>query len=223
MIRWPAALLALVLLGGCSSLTRLPPPGAQGVVEVLVFCDSFHSGLVVPAAAVTSGLSVVGGRPVDWPWLTIHYGERGTMLDPTTGCVHWSRLAVDPMPGLVQVDRHPVIGPAAWHYLGVDGTTVKLYRFTVDAAGWQALQDRLRTTWIEGPHVPKSESDPTTYWPCPRDWALHDNCHDFTLDLLRAAGLPLRSRPIVGARQMRIDLDRAEEVLAQAGITVLSP
>jgi hypothetical protein len=188
-----------------------------------VFCDGFHSGLVVPAAEVDPVLSPVSGPAARWPWLTLHFGERRTMLDPTTGCLHFASLAVVPGAALVQVDRHPAVEADTWRYLGVDERQVRLYRFTVDEAGWRAWQERLRSTWIAGPCLGRPPGDPTTYWPCPRTWSINDNCHDFTLSLVRAAGLPLRARWFYGARQMRLDLPRAQAELAAAGLTAIGP
>jgi hypothetical protein len=211
------------LLVGCSALTRHPPAARGPTHQLTVFCDDFHSGLIVAAAEVDPQISQVAGPAADWPLLTIHFGERRTMLDPTVGYLHFASLAVAPGPGLVQIDRHPTLSPATWRYLGVDQERVRLYRFSVDAAGWQAWQDCLREQWITGEPLAKTPDDPTTYWPSRRDWSIADNCHDFTLSFVRAAGLPLQQRWYYGARQMHLDLPRAQAELTAAGITALSP
>ena len=223
MIRLCAFLIALWLLAGCSALTRKPAPVSGPTHELTVFCDNFHSGLIVPAAEVDPAFSRVDGPAATWPLLTIHFGERRTMLDPTVGYGHFAVLVVVPSAALVQVDRHPAINTDTWRYLGVDEAHVRLYRFTVDEAGWQAWQACLRSQWIGGEPIAKEPTDPTTYWPSRRDWSVTDNCHDFTLSFVRAAGLPLQQRWYYGARQMRLDLPRAQAELAAAGITVISP
>jgi len=223
MFRLGVVLIALGLLAGCSALTRKPSAASGPTHELTFFCDNFHSGLIVQAAEVDPAFSRVDGPAATWPLLTIHFGERRTMLDPTVGYGHFALLAVVPSAALVQVDRHPAINAATWRYLGVDEEHVRLYHFTVDEAGWQAWQECLRSQWIGGEHLSKSTTDPTTYWPSRRDWSITDNCHDFTLSFVRAAGLPLQQRWYYGARQVRLDLPRAQAELAAAGITVISP
>lgn len=211
-----------LLLGGCGTLTRLPPPSAVPVHELTVFSDAFHSGVVVRAAACDPALDQAQGFLAAWPWLTIHSGERKWMLDPEAGMLHAAGLGFSRHPALLQMDRHTNLDQA-WGYIGVDRATLRLWHFQVSEAGWAAWQRHVREAWIAGPHLPRPPGDPTTYWPCQHDWWLDSNCHDFTLAMLRAAGLPLRQRWIYSARQVHLDLTRAQEALTAAGITVLDP
>ncbi|MCK6489198.1 MAG: hypothetical protein L6R48_12875 [Planctomycetes bacterium] len=157
------------------------------------------------------------------PWRSLHFGEREWMTDPATGTWHAFTLYFIGGPGLVQMDRLFAVGPRDLAYVGFDPERARCWRFQVDEHGWRAWQERLRRHWATGGTNSSTQGPATTYIETDQRWTRSCNCHDFTADLLRAAGCDLTPRGWYGARQLTRDLDCAVEQLAAKGIAVIGP
>lgn len=216
-------LLAALLLAGCGGILRsVPPQGLKGTRTILVFADHFHSGIVLPSAAVGPELDGRPARELEGrPWTALHFGEEVWMTDLSTGFWHAASLAVSPGPGMLEVDRLPSRDLTP---LGVDAARLRWWSFPVDEAGWSGLLAAFEGRWVDRgrPQAPAPVAF-ARYLPSSRKWSLSNNCHDFTLDLLRGAGLDLRPRAIYDAGRLRKDLDRAQEELDAAGVVVIGP
>ena len=170
--------------------------------ELLVAVDQFHSVLIIPAVHAPAPGPATG-------WATLHYGERRWMTAPDWGFWHAATLGVTGGRGLIQSDRFADLSQLP-ETVQMDPATVRIWRFRVSEEAWTALSERLRTHWRDRADSAFATLDQvTTYLPSQREWTLSENCHDFTVDLLRSAGVPVpHGRVIIGARQLRLDLDR---------------
>lgn len=219
-----AALALALLLAACAPLRQVPPAGLQPHRELQVWVDHFHSALIVKAGDCDPAL-MPWVAPLDpaVPWRSVHYGERRWMTDPDTGTCHALSLFFTGGPGLVQMDRLFAVGRRDLAYVGFDPARARCWRFQVDERGWRAWQERLRQRWATGGVNSATPGPATTYVETAESWTMSCNCHDFTLDLLRAAGCDLPVRGWYGARQLAHDLDRAQAELERRGIQVVGP
>jgi hypothetical protein len=218
-------LVVVLLLAGCAQPVRqVPPPSLKPLHELQIWVDHFHSAVIVKADDCDPALLPwVAPADPQVPWRAIHYGERAWMTDPTTGTWHAFSLYFTGGPGLVQMDRLFAVGDRDLTYVGFDPARARCWRFQVDERGWRAWQERLRQHWATGGTNPSTPGPATTYIETEQRWTRSCNCHDFTADLLRAAGCDLTPRGWYGARQLTRDLDRAVESLSTQGITVIGP
>ncbi len=193
-------ILFCVVLCGCAAPSR-PTAVSDGIV--IAFADDFHSGIVLERAAAPPALlpAQVGGAP----WIAFHFGERQWIRGEADGVWDALRLGVCSGDGGVQVD-----GVTWWVHArgGTDPSRVRVWAFPVSSAELASLQARL-DSWIS----PGGDREPirpgSCWWPAQRGWSVRTNCHDFTVDLLHAAGIQVDQPPIMLAAPLRAALDRA--------------
>lgn len=195
-----ACLAALLALAGCAAAPARPPPPPEALV--VAFADEFHSGVIVPRDCVPARW---WPRPAPYPWLVLHYGERRWITGEAHGVWPALRLALIGGEGGVQIDS-----VLSWRHRrgGTDPDRVRLWVFPVSAAEAAALGERL-SWWIEASGSPGALGPTSRWWPSARPWTLFTNCHDFTADLLAAAGIAVERPPIMQAAPLRAALDRA--------------
>jgi len=193
------------------------------VARVRVFTDGFHSGLVLPRVSVPRDLDpAVEGWPQTFRGRSFHYGEAAWTSGENMSDFHAVRLAFVPGVGVIQTDATPLDLP---DIPGTDRAHLRVWTFALDTASLEALLQRLRQEWLVPGAVPRLAfpGDPSHLIACPNDWSVWHNCHDFTADLLRAAGLDLPSHTIATAGVLASDLDLAQAALDRAGVQVLTP
>jgi hypothetical protein len=108
---------------------------------------------------------------------------------------------------------------------GLDRAKLRTWDLRLSQRAMDALVARLEHYWLAQP-ITAVEVDgiaPTKVYAAARDWSAFDNCHDFTIDLLRAAGLDLRGRMIWLAGGFTVALDSATDQVQAAGIRVIGP
>lgn len=193
-------LLLCVVLCGCAGQPR--PAAAPPAGIVVAFADDFHSGVVVERAAAPAALLPAVART---PWVAFHFGERRWIRGEADGLCDALRLGVCSGEGGVQVDAVPW-----WVHArgGTDPARVRVWAFPVSAMELAALQARL-ADWIAPAAVSEALRPGSCWWPARRGWSLRTNCHDFTVDLLHAAGIPVAQPPLMLAAPLRAALDRA--------------
>lgn len=193
-------ILFCVVLCGCAAPPR---PGATAEAMVVAFADDFHSGIVLERAAAPPALlpALVAGAP----WIAFHFGERRWIRGEADGICDALRLGVCSGDGGVQVD-----GVAWWVHArgGTDPSRVRVWAFPLSRAELAALQARL-DSWIPPGAAREPIRPGSCWWPARRGWSLRTNCHDFTVDLLQAAGIQVDQPPIMLAAPLRAALDRA--------------
>ena len=224
MSRILSVLCLILVLAGCSGgLRGLPPRDLQPATTLVVFCDGFHSGLLVDRQVLPERLNPKVPGPADaGARRSLHFGEEQWTTGADVTWHHACRLAFVPGRGVIQSD---VSAAETCDVPGLDRERLVFWRFPVSQAGVDAVMQRLQTEWIpkDSLQVMLSPDIPTTLFTTGRDWSVYDNCHDFTADLLIAAGLHLPRHTIARAGVLRADLDQAVADLAQGGIRVIGP
>ena len=192
-------LICLAVLCGCAG----PPRVAAAPDGILVaFADDFHSGVVIARAAAPAALLPA---VADTPWVAFHFGERRWIRGEADGICDAARLAACSGDGGVQVDAI-----TWWVHArgGTDPSRVRVWAFPVTATELAAVTARL-DSWIAPGTVRAPLRPGSCWWPSSRAWSLRTNCHDFTVDLLQAAGIRVGRPPLMLAGPLRAELDRA--------------
>ncbi|MCS6970857.1 MAG: hypothetical protein RMM29_01445 [Planctomycetota bacterium] len=198
---WPAVIVGLALAfgAGCAR-PAAAPPSAEALV--IAFVDDFHSGVIVARERVPAW---VWPRQAADPWLVLHFGERRWISGEAHGVLPALRLAFTGGEGGVQIDC-----VSWWRHRrgGTDPDAVRLWVFTVSRDEEAALV-RCLLAWIEAREPPGELWTGGRWWVSTRPWTLFSNCHDFTAELLAAAGIVVERPPIMQAAPLRAALDRA--------------
>ena len=217
----PSLLLAgcLLLLAGCATLRTLPPPDLQPAHRITVFNDGFHSGVMLDKAALPPGFDPRSGDlPAQWPMLTVHFGEQLWTDGEDTSILHALRLVVVPGRGVVQSDHTRA---DLQDVPGVEFAHLRTWTFAVNQEGIDRLVAVLQQRWLDGRIMERQEGEASNLYPSPLSWSVFHSCHDFTVAMLRAAGLDLRGRWLYLAGGLATDLDDASRELRVAGIRVI--
>lgn len=184
-------LLAGLLAFSLTGCPGPPPPRAwfeeAELLPLLVVRHAWHTGVVVPAAAL----------PVDSPfrtafpeadWLELGWGDRLYYPDPDPSLGLALRAALWPTPSAVNLTAHR--GPAT----AIPGE--ELFHLEVSTAGLARLHERaLRALELDaaGRPIPiaRGRAPQSVFWASPEPFHLLRNCNRWTAELLRAAGLPV--------------------------------
>jgi len=213
-------LLLLAAILGCAGCVRPEAAHARPAALVAVFADGFHSGVMIDRAEIPVRL-LPSGPDADGGWAVAHFGERRWILGVADGCSDGLRLGLTSGDGGVQIDLVP-----GWRHGrgGTDREGMRLWLFPVSRAEADALVAQLEEWAPAG--APGGQIGPSTcWWPSPRRWRLGCNCHDFTAELLRSAGIPVADGLILTAAGLRAALDAAWEARegASSGLPVAEP
>lgn len=214
----PVLLLA-VLVCGCATVRTMPPPGLQPAHQLTIFTDGFHSGVMLDKASLPTALDPhTGDEPASWPQQTLHFGEEKWTTGYDNSMLHALSLAFFPGAGVIESDhtRNALVDVP-----GLDFAKLRMWVFPVNQAGIDALVFDLKNEWMSGVVMPREPGTPSTLYPSPHSWSVFHNCHDFTLAMLRSAGLDLQPRWIYIAGGLTTDLDDAVHEMRAAGISVI--
>ena len=174
----------------------------MGEALVVVFADEFHSGIVLGKADVPPRLLP---EQVKAPWAVVHFGERRWIRGEADGLCDALRLGLSSGDGGVQVDM------IDWWVHGRGGTDrsrIRVWAFPVTRTELAGLQARL-DSWVVAGATREEIRPGSCWWLASNAWTLGTNCHDFTVDLLHGAGIPVAQPPIMWAGPLRAALDRA--------------
>ena len=188
----PVRLLFIIALctwlAGCGGLRQLPPAGdPAGAVEVVVFNDGFHSGLLVPHCPELAWLDTQDDAIAAWPWIEVGFGaddwinaREGTSLSKTKLALTGSTgvLMLEHYQTIKRPDRDAGVASQFWHL-----------RFTLKA--WARMVAFLKP-WVDTSIVRLRHGNETRFFIfSPIHWSITRNCHDFVLEWLAAGGLPV--------------------------------
>ena len=213
-------LAAAVLAGGCGARaphrpTRDPAPA----LVVTVFDDGFHSGLILPYADAPTALDAQRGEATaPLPFVEIGFGEARWMQDIDRGWVHAVRIALWPSDGMLMLVNLP-----ERRRPDRDRTPTRYWQVPVTAAGGRALFARIER-WIDrSKRYVRPPDDPLFFFAGSRNYTPFRDCHDFTIDLLRAARFPIERRWLATAGGFDRGMDSGMAALAEAGIAAVGP
>lgn len=174
-----------LMLCGCSSRAVVEPIPTS--VEIAVFNDGFHSGLLIPrdsfALEVHSNftdksLSYVEVGFSDWQWIT------GQDRSPK----HISRLLILPGDGALIVKLKEVPDITSLKDSRCFAFSIKIDQETLDKINAEIIR------WIDlrRPGVASKQDPGAHYFHSTKPYLLSGNCHDFTAQLLQSTGWPIR-------------------------------
>lgn len=195
----PVLLAMLVLLAGCAASARRQPAPETLVVA---FADGFHSGVLIPREDLPLHLRPAGPQA---PWAVLHFGEQRWIAGEADSLGDALALAAMGGEGGVQLD---LVDWWVHRRGGTDPAALRLWAFPVARTDQAGLLARLED-WIDPEQDPRPIRPGSSWRPSRRAWTLERNCHDFTIDLLRGAGIELGWRPVWQAWQVRAALDQA--------------
>lgn len=214
-----ALLLAGLLLAGCSTLRTMPPKDLTPAHQIIVFSDGFHTGLMLDKASLPADFDphpddAIAARP----FITVHFGEERWTSGADNSWAHAVGLVFIPGNGVVQSDhtRRDLSDVP-----GLEMEKLRTWVFKVNQAGNERMVARLQKEWMTGIVMTRREGEASSLYLSPQSWSVFNSCHDFTVDMLRAAGLDLRGRWLYLAGGVCTDLNDAETELRAAGITVI--
>jgi hypothetical protein len=211
---------ALALLAGCAPVLRTPPPGLVPHREVTVFCDGFHSGLLLPAEPDTAFLDPRHDDALAAsPRIEVGFGADGWRGGGETSSMTTMSLVLHGGPGLLLLARRSATRPAR-----PEGPPVRTWDLTLDEAGWKALVAAIAARRVALPEIVRAPGQVEYIALSDRHWSVTANCHDFTREMLAETGLVLREPWFWSSADDLIDLlDAARSELAGRGIAVLGP
>ena len=209
------------LSAGCSTVRRLPPPGLVPAHELTVFTDGFHSGLILDREALPPDLDPRHDDEfASYPQISLHFGEERWTTGADASTRHALSLVFFPGRGVVQSDhtRAQLVDVP-----GLRPGHVRQWTFPVTQSGIVRLRRVLRTEWMTGRVLVRPPGENSTLYLSPKAWSVFHSCHDFTVAMLAAAGLELKTRWLYLGGGLAADLDDASAELEAAGIRVIGP
>ncbi|HRY25146.1 MAG: DUF2459 domain-containing protein [Geminicoccaceae bacterium] len=197
-----AASLALVWLAACGPALPEPPPATAALgaaTTIQVTANGWHTGIVVPVAALTPG---VLPERADFPaarHLELGWGDAAyyPMPDPPPGAV--LRAAFAGGPAVLHVTGH-VYRPEP----GQGRTVVEI---DLTAAGLAALLRALDASF-QRPASPRPGLDPASrFYPATGRFSLFNTCNSWTARQLATAGVAVDPSGVITAGQLLSQLD----------------
>jgi hypothetical protein len=214
-------LVAVLLGAGCGTMRRLPPPALTAAHELTVFTDGFHSGLILDRESMPPDFDPRHDDELaSYPQISLHFGEERWTAGEDNSMFHALSLVFFPGIGVVQSDhtRSQLIDVP-----GLRPGHLRAWTFPVTQAGIDRLRQVLRTQWMTGRVLVRPPGENSTLYLSPQSWSVFHSCHDFTVAMLAAAGLELRTRWLYLGGGLAADLDDASRELEAAGIRVIGP
>lgn len=218
-VRLCALLIVGLLLTSCSTLRSLPPKDLKAAHQLTVFTDGFHTGVLLDKASLPADFDPQSGDDIaERPYITIHFGEEKWTSGVDNSWTHALGLVFFPGSGVVQSDHTRT---ALEDVPGLEMDKIHTWVFPVNQAGNERMVERLQKKWMTGIVMTRREGEASSLYLSPESWSVFNSCHDFTIDMLRAAGLDMRGRWLYLADSMTKDLNNASIELKDAGITVI--
>jgi uncharacterized protein (TIGR02117 family) len=214
--RWAFLLLVVAPLAGCATarvvdaVPALPP---EPLTEtILVLDDGWHTEIALPAASLEEPLARFRGSFPANPWISFSFGERRYELQQTHSALD-SLIALLPGPGIVMVIGH--IATIATGNETLHATPLKISR-----AGLDRLQEFIWHDFSIGAYagVEMLRNAPEFNMRVYASTASYDatyTCNTWTLEGLRAAGLPTSPFGVLFAGQAMVQIQRLEQAQAK--------
>lgn len=196
-----ALALTLTLLAGCvaSRPELFPPPAGVPTVAIRIVSHGWHTGLVLPRAALNDRLPALAGQFAQADWLEIGWGDLGFYTAPDQQIT--SGLTLEAL----FASRGSVL-----HVVGIRGAPEQAFPHSdvqplvLGEAGFAALADGIEASFARAPDTPATPLGPGLYGDSRfyaargHYWALH-TCNTWTAERLLDAGCPVTPFWALGA------------------------
>ena len=178
-------------LAGCATtrlLDAMPPPAPAPLTEtILVLDDGWHTEIALPAASLDEPLARFRGSFPANPWISFSFGERRYELQQKHDALD-NLIALLPGPGIVMVIGHGETIPNG-------NASLRATHMKISRAGLERLQDFLWRDFSTGAYAGVETLRDAPEWNMRvyASTASYDatyTCNTWTLEVLRAAGLP---------------------------------
>jgi len=183
-------LFLVVSLVGCSSADPdLWPPKINDENKIAVYCDGFHSVVVLPGKSS--------------PWLEYNFAEELWYMENSQGCLPSFRAMLYPSSAVLEV------GTLA--RLPVADKDVRVWHYTLSSKGLAAMRAYIENIKSKKQRFKSSPSFPVKHFNTRQSYHLFYTCNTFTAKLLKAGGLPINSFWVVTNDEIVERLDELSE------------
>lgn len=214
-------LLLAPFLGGCATGLARPARGVVAAptdIEVVVFNDGFHSGLIVPLRPELVDLDPQkAGTAATLPWLELGFGADAWVATHDPGCCTATWLAFSRSAGVVMCEHlpEPTRKPRDAE------TPIRFWSLRFTEPAWQRLVAEVHT-WAETGLVQPRQADKAVFMRyATKRWSSFHNCSDFVVETLAPAGLQIAWRPIYTIGGFAAVMDGVQRDLQRDGVTVI--
>ncbi len=210
-MRWAFLVVMVAQLAGCATsrvfeaVPLLPP---EPLTEtILVLDDGWHTEVALPAASLDEPLARFRGSFPANPWISFSFGERRYELQQKHNALD-NLIALIPGPGIVMVIGHVAT-------ISAGNETLRTTPLKISRAGLDRLQDFLWRDFSPGAYAGAEmlRDAPEFNMRVYASTASYDatyTCNTWTLEALRAAGLPTSPLGVLFAEQAMGQIQRIQ-------------
>lgn len=210
-----------VVLSGCASgMRRTPVAGLSAqTVELLVFNDGFHSGIMAPFEPDLRWLDASDDGVQQYPWIEFGYAADDWVNASQSGCISKTKLAINGSPGILMLEFYPTFNRPPRNV----GVPVKTWKLTVSRESWLQMVAALHE-WTDLSIVRVRNSGEKRWFAfSTKRWTIARNCNDFVIECLRAGGIDSMWHLGYTADGFCRQMDYIEATLKKANVTVVGP
>lgn len=213
-------LLSLMSAGCASRMSRSPVAGPPAdAVELVVFNDGFHSGILSPFAPDLLWLDESDDQIAKYPWMEVGFAADDWVNAHQGGCVAKTKLVISGSPGIMMLEHYPTPARPARN----TGVPVRTWKLTVSRESWTRMVAWLHD-WIDLSIIRVRHPNETRWFAfSTKKWTLQRNCNDFVIEWLRAGGIESGWHWGYTAEGFCGQMDCIEAELKKSGVTVIGP
>ncbi len=202
---------------GCATLARpvVKADPSSDDVTITVFNDGFHSGFLVPIRDRFVDLDTV--QPPAGPVMEVGYAADAWVMRDNPNFWTMMTLAIQGGPGLLWCQYQAGYERPQ----RTEADPIRYWRFRLSRPAWQRFQNGILTWTDSALDRPRSVGHPTFIRFSPRSWSMANNCNDFVIDNLAAAGIDPGWRFGYTSGVFSHQLDEIQSWLRQEGIEAI--
>ncbi len=212
--------VCLLCVGCASGMRRTPVAGPPAdAVELVVFNDGFHSGILAPFDPDLRWLDASGDEVVKYPWMEVGFAADDWVNAHQGGCIAKTKLVINGSPGVLMLEFYPTaVRPP--RNVGVE---VRTWKITVSHESWIRMVAWLHE-WTDLSIVRVRNPGETRWFAfSSKPWTIARNCNDFVIEWLRVGGLDSQWHLGYTAEGFRGQMDCIAAELSKSRVTVVGP